>query len=151
MTAPIRPLTALEVHSPAFWTLLFEAAGLPDDALSVIRDRELPTLHVVGAVTDRVLGFAAFEVQHARIELHYIAVADDARGSGLGRRLVTSARALAPALPLYASTDDDAVGFYRSLGFAVTDAPRDARWPERPRYHCTIVALDERRRRAAAV
>lgn len=33
------------------------------------------------------------------------------------------------AAPIFAQTDDDAISFYRSLGFVDSPTPRDARWP----------------------
>ncbi|GAA3029492.1 GNAT family N-acetyltransferase [Microbacterium dextranolyticum] len=138
----IRPLTAAEIGSAPFLALLWEAAGVETEALRRIRDDELPSLRVIGAVPSEVSGFAAFDERDGYLELHYIAVADTARADGLGSRLVDAARHSAPHLELHAGTDDDAVGFYRRLGFAIAPAPRDPRWPERPRYTCTIAPLD---------
>ncbi len=145
MTTTVRPLTPDEIGSEAFLPLLWEAAGVDADALLWIRDAELPRLTVVGVVAGGILGFAAFgpDPARGRTELHYIAVAHEARGTGLGSRLVDAARRADPTLPLFASTDDDAVEFYRRLGFAVSDAPRDPRWPTRQRYDCTIPPLGD--------
>ncbi|SJN21123.1 hypothetical protein FM119_02595 [Mycetocola reblochoni REB411] len=75
--------------------------------------------------------------------LEYIAVDGSRAGSGLGALLVAAVRALAPDLPLVAETDDDAVGFYRRLGFAVVALDEtDPRWPDRRRYRCTLRALN---------
>jgi len=142
MTAPIRPLTRAEIASPAFGPLLWEAAGVDADALMHIRDAELPRLQVVGAVEGDVVGFAAFDRRSDHLELEYLAVSEGARGAGLGTALIDAVRAAAPGLPLHAETDDDAVEFYRSLGFAVRDAPGDARWPGRRRYDCRIGPLE---------
>ncbi len=37
-----------------------------------------------------------------------------------------------------ACESDNAIGFYRSLGFKDTPAPPDERWPERSRYDCVL-------------
>ena len=37
---------------------------------------------------------------------------------------------------IHQKADGDAVGFYRALGFRVTDAPQDPRWPGVRRYRC---------------
>ncbi len=137
MTASIRPLTRPEIESDSFFALLQDAAGVELEALLRIRDVELERMQVIGVVDDVVTGFAAFDVEPDRIVLHYIVVAQ--RGTGLGTRLVEALRSVRTDLPLYAETDDDAIGFYRALGFAVTEAPRDPRWPTRQRYACTIV------------
>lgn len=144
MTTPIRPLTRAEIESAAFGPLLWEAAGVDADALMHIRDAELPHLDVIGTVeadaasAGDVVGFTAFDRRPDHLELHYLAVSEAARGVGLGARLIDAVRASAPGLALRAETDDDAVEFYRSLGFTVRDAPRDARWPGRRRYACEI-------------
>ncbi|WP_431802943.1 GNAT family N-acetyltransferase [Microbacterium sp. bgisy203] len=157
----IRPLAREEIESSGFWPLLWEAAGVDADALMWIRDVELPKLTVIGAVdgsptgdpaagpdhadTDprAALGFAAYEVHPSHIELRYIAVDDAARGRRIGTQLVDATRHADTTLPLLAETDDDAVGFYRALGFDVVPAPRDQRWPERQRYACTLPALGD--------
>ncbi|ODT23517.1 GNAT family N-acetyltransferase [Microbacterium sp. SCN 69-37] len=146
MTATVRRLTAEEIDTDGFLALFGEAAGLDTDALIRIRDVELPTMTVVGTVDGSVLGFAAFGADthgEDRTDLHYIAVAHEARGTGLGSRLVDAARRVDPTRPLYASTDDDAVDFYRRLGFVVSDAPGDPRWPTRQRYDCLLEPLGD--------
>lgn len=140
MDTPIRPLTRAEIVSPAFGPLLWEAASVDADALMHIRDVELPHLEVIGSADDAgdVVGFAAFARHRDHLELHYLAVSETARGAGLGSRLIDAVRAADPSLPLRAETDDDAVDFYRTLGFTATGAPRDARWPARRRYRCEM-------------
>ncbi|KXC07437.1 hypothetical protein MhomT_00085 [Microbacterium hominis] len=93
MTTTVRPLTPDEIGSEAFLPLLWEAAGVDADALLWIRDAELPRLTVVGVVAGGIRGFAAFgpDPARGRTELHYIAVAHEARGTGLGSRLVDAA------------------------------------------------------------
>ncbi|ALJ21475.1 GNAT family N-acetyltransferase [Microbacterium sp. No. 7] len=133
----LRPLTREEIESPAFWMLLHEAAGVDAGALRRIRDTELPELDVIGVVADEVVAFAASAATPQRIVLEYIAVDARHRGEGLGTRLVDAVRGARPGIPLVAETDDDAVDFYRALGFTVDAAPRDPRWPDRQRYRCT--------------
>lgn len=142
----VRPLTRAEIESGAFWTLLGEAAGADAVGLLRIRDEELPGLETIGVVDGEVIAFAAYAeparnggpVPAGSLVLEYIAVAADRRGEGLGTRLVDAVRRARPGIPLVAETDDDAVDFYRALGFAVAPAPRDARWPDRERYRCTL-------------
>ena len=58
----VHPLTRTEIESPAFWTLLHEAAGVADDALRHIRDTELPALEVIGVTDCDVVAFAGLEL-----------------------------------------------------------------------------------------
>ena len=70
----VHPLTRTEIESPAFWTLLHEAAGVDDDDLRHIRDTELPALEVIGVTDGDVVAFAAFAVTADELTLEYIAV-----------------------------------------------------------------------------
>jgi len=136
----VRPLTRAEIESPAFWTLLDEAAGVDDDDLRHIRDTELPALEVIGVTDGDVIAFAAFAITTDQLRLEYIAVDAGSRGRGIGACLVDTIRTAHLGLPLLAETDNDAVDFYRALGFTVEPRPPDRRWPGRPRYRCTLVA-----------
>lgn len=144
MTYTIRSLVQADIEADSFWPLLWDAAGVDADALIWVREVELPSLEVIGAVSGaEVCGFAAYAIEPARIHLKYLAVADAHRGRGLGTRLVAAVRQARLTRPFAAETDDDAVGFYRALGFTVTAAPRDPRWPGRQRYACTAPALGD--------
>jgi len=68
------------------------------------------------------------------IGIRSIAVAPTWRNRGIGRALIDALAKQAEAEHVVADTDDDAVGFYRSCGFSVEDAP-----PKfgRTRYWCT--------------
>ncbi|MFT3945316.1 MAG: GNAT family N-acetyltransferase [Ancrocorticia sp.] len=89
-----------------------------------------------------VIGFAAYRLTESRVTIEYIATSETTRGRGLGTQLVRELQHLHPGTAIFAQTDDDAIGFYRSLGFAHSGAPRDARWPERPRYDCLLTSED---------
>jgi len=143
MTTSIRLLTRDEIASDSFWQLLWDAAGVDSDAMTWIRDVELPELTVIGSVDAEPICFAAYDIQPSRIELHYIAVAEDRRGAGTGSRLIEAVRRARSDLPLHAQTDQDAVDFYRRLGFTVTPTVSDPRWPTRPRFDCVIAALGD--------
>lgn len=148
MTIAIRRLSRTEIESDAFWSLLWDAAGVDSDALMWIRDVELPALKVIGAVddpdgSDRVVGFTAYEVRAGRSEIHYLGVDESARGAGIGTRLVEAVRRAAYDLPLHAQTGEAAIGFYRRLGFTISPAAQDPRWPTRQRYDCTIAPLGD--------
>jgi len=120
-----------------FRELLRLAGDFNDDALDRVIATELPGMSVLGHRTDGTLtGAAAFEPDSGSLE--YIAVASAAQGRGTGTALVRAVREQLPGRDVSARTDDDAVDFYRRLGFTVTAAPEDPRWPGRRRYHCVL-------------
>lgn len=100
---------------------------------------ELRHLSVLGITDeDRVVGFVAFDVDRDPAVIEYIAVAPDHQGHGHGKTLVHATRSAARDGAVYAETDDDAVDFYRRLGFAVVPRDPDPRWPDRQRYACLL-------------
>lgn len=61
---------------------------------------------------------------------------------GLGSQLLN---VVATSFPeVYLETDDDAVDFYRKLGFVISPKERDPRWPDRERYACVWKRAEER-------
>ena len=134
----IRALDASEISSAAFRHLVWLAAELEEVDVTRLIDTELPHLTVQGMVSDgEVRGFIALAETPHRITVEYIAVATDAQGQGLGRRFIEEARRIADGRAVFAETDDDAVDFYRRLGFTIAESAPDPRWPERRRYACT--------------
>jgi len=95
-----------------------------------------------------VVGVCGFKVYHTdHVEILNISVSENARGRGIGRAMV-SALQNEFLLPITVETDDDAVNFYRKIGFNVENAPAKGGIP---RYACvlatpklpkTIVGLD---------
>lgn len=133
----IRLLDHSETRGPDFRKLLHLACEVDDHELDTILAEEIPLLTVLGDVTgSRIIGFAAFDSASGTLE--YIAVDAHRHGTGLGTRLIREVRGLVPAGTLRAETDDDAVDFYRRLGFTVTAGESDPRWPERRRYSCLL-------------
>lgn len=140
----ILPLTPEQLRTPSFLFLLREAAGLEDPELMRIINEELPGMTVAGiGDSGIVLGFAAFHSGAGGVVLEYIAVDPAHRGVGLGSRLIQHIRAACIGEELLAETDDDAIDFYRGLGFTIESAPSDARWPDRLRYRCVLPPLSE--------
>lgn len=137
----IRTLTALERSTAAFRRLLRLAVEVDTEALDRILRAELPGLAVIGEVQrGTVLGFAAFDANVDPVVIEYIAVAESVQGTGRGAALVHAVRAAVGGAAIHAETDDDAVGFYRGLGFAITTRDPDPRWPDRQRYDCRLAA-----------
>lgn len=66
------------------------------------------------------------------VEISHLAVEASHRGEGRGRRLVESVQRAVASRVCWLTTDDDAVGFYRRLGFAVHSLGE--RYPGRERF-----------------
>ena len=134
----IRELGRADFESPELWRLLWLACETSDAELSHIRDDVLPQLTVVGIGDDGLAGFIAFHPVEGGVEIDYIATEVASQGRGIGRALVGEVVRRYPAEPIIAETDDDAIYFYRKLGFVDSPAARDSRWPERARYRCLL-------------
>jgi len=84
-----------------------------------------------------VLGICGFEVHADKVEIHLIAVAEGRQRVGIGSAMVWALQKQYP-LPLEAETVEEAVGFYRKLGFVVTPFP-DAEWGVK--YTCILSGM----------
>ncbi|WP_053352217.1 GNAT family N-acetyltransferase [Leucobacter musarum] len=135
----IRHLERHDLATPAFRALLWLACEADADELDRIIRAELPELQVLGWYAGGELtGFAAYHDAPERATLEYIAVAESAQGRGVGRSLIAHVAESVSSASIVAETDDDAVAFYRRLGFDVQPLLEiDPRWPQRRRYRCT--------------
>ena len=80
-------------------------------------------LFFYGWVEDgRVVGICGYEVFAKMVEIHLISVIKDKQKQGIGSAMVAALQTMY-ILPLHAETVDEAVGFYRKLGFDVTSFP----------------------------
>lgn len=137
----IRELSRADLGSPEFLHLLWLATEADDRSLRRIRDDHLPGLAVAGVVADGVVvGFVAYDHDASRVVVEDIATVEARRGARIGSTLVHEVQRRHPGLSISAQTDDDAIGFYRKLGFIDSAAPRDLRWPLRQRYDCLLAA-----------
>ena len=133
----IRPLDASD---RAAAVALWHAAGLtrPWNPPEADFDRAVdgPTSAVLGGREgDRLLATAMVGHDGHRGWLYYVAVDPDRRRSGLGRAVVTAAEAWltaagAPKVQLMVREgNDDAVAFWRVLGYDVEATSVLSRWP----------------------
>jgi len=135
----IRTLTNGEMAHAAFRHLLWLAVEVDDSRLDKIAREILPKLTVQGVLEhERIVAFVAFDADADPVVIEYIAVDERAQGRGLGTALVEAIRDRAGGRAVYAQTDDDAVDFYRRIGFAINHREPDRRWPERQRYDCLL-------------
>lgn len=83
--------------------------------------RAAETLHFHGWVGEsgEIDGICGFEVHADKVEIHLISVAETRQRSGVGSAMVAALQRMY-GLPLEAETVDEAVGFYKKLGFGTT-------------------------------
>jgi len=100
--------------------------------------RSQHNLSIYGWVENgEVLGMCGFKIYHtSHVEVLAIAVAENIRKRGTGRAMINALQNEF-LLPITAETDDDAVGFYRKVGFATVGAPEKKGVP---RWACTLAA-----------
>lgn len=82
-------------------------------------------------------------VENALFAILSIAVDPAQRGGGIGSKLIDAAFARLSCDELFAETDDDAVGFYRSYGFDIESLGE--KYPGTVRYRCTLKRSPEGR------
>lgn len=127
------PLESL--RNEAFVALLAEASGHGQDDARRLVDDELAATEVVGTLDENgIAAFAAYEVLPDAVRIADVAVRPDCRHQGLGAQLLLSI-SREHLVPLLAETDEDAVGFYRRVGFTVSEAAEKG---GRQRYCCVL-------------
>jgi GNAT superfamily N-acetyltransferase/predicted nucleotidyltransferase len=133
---------AASIDDPGIGELLAFAVGDGDDDerlnQAIQRYRDDPTLCLLATITEQhpvaILGYALTDTE--AIVLH-IATAPHVRRTGIGTNLLNVLRGLvAPGSSVVAETDADAVGFYRSNGFAV--ASLGEKYPGVERFRVTL-------------
>lgn len=121
------------------WPILIAAVGKPEaDRHDQLREQYLAHSHQLWELRDttRAVGVIGVRVGDPA-EITHIAVDPEYRGRGYGARLVARLCKKHPGITTWwAETDDDAVGFYRRLGFAVERLP--PKYPDVTRYRCTL-------------
>lgn len=85
-----------------------------------------------------IVGYGMDEAK--RMTLHHLAVAPEARGAGFGRGMILELLHEREPESIVAETDDEAVHFYRSIGFRVESVGE--RYPGAERFQCTYEATD---------
>ena len=138
-----RDLGPGELDDPGLRGLLRLATDYDETALTRLVVEELPALVVLAAFDDDgPAAMAAYRVPAPgpapAVVVEYLATAPAYQRRGLAGALIAEIRRRHPAAVVRASTDDDAVGFYRGLGFLDSPAPVDPRWPGRRRYDCAL-------------
>ena len=132
-TEPEQVLAAYEVYKPCMYLPTEEkfrakvGAYLRDDAVRVFGC----------TAAEKVVGMVAVRVAEGKsMEVLGIAAAETARGQGIGTFMLRQAAEYCGAESVFAETDDDAVGFYRKCGFAITKLEKDYDGTPVTRYLC---------------
>ncbi|MDR1733550.1 MAG: GNAT family N-acetyltransferase [Oscillospiraceae bacterium] len=95
-------------------------AGVAAEAEKYMKSNKL---YLCGWVEDdQILGICGYEVHPAKAEVHLIAVAEQRQHEGIGTAMLYALQAMYH-LPLELETVEEAVGFYRKLGFTATPFP----------------------------
>lgn len=93
-------------------------------------------LRIFSAQCNGILGLIAVRQWDSTGEICGIAVAGHLRGHGIGSLLIRTAMNRMELTAVTAETDDDAVGFYRKVGFTVTAFEKDFGDSVCRRYRC---------------
>lgn len=118
--------------TPEIESLLNEAVGFG----GLSRYEVEPRPQLCGwLIEGRLVSAAGFLSDPSGVLLIHLATAAEDRGSGYGGQLVREIAARFAPRPVVAETDDDAVGFYRRLGFVVEETRSE--WGT-ARYRCAL-------------
>jgi len=92
--------------------------GSPEGVAKTVQDYVLnPKLYFYGWIeNDSILGICGYEIHGDKVEIHLIAVDENARVRGVGSSMITALQE-EYSKDIEAETDDDAVEFYRKCGF----------------------------------
>jgi GNAT superfamily N-acetyltransferase len=139
----LRRVLSIETFE-ALWPLLAEAVGPQAvDRKAPLQERYMhQSDHRLYAIEELGISVGVIGVYIADRDrrsgvIGHIAVRRESRGKGYGRWIVQRLADLEPGVDTWmAETDDDAIGFYRTLGFHTEDLGE--RYPGVRRYRCTL-------------
>ena len=137
---PSVQVVTASVDDPGIAELLALAVGDGDERLSqaVQRYRDEPTTTLlVATVGQHPVAVLGYTVTDAEATVLHVATAPRLRGAGIGTSLQKALRrVVSTGLPIVAETDAEAVGFYRSNGFAIASLGK--KYPGVERFHVTL-------------
>ena len=108
----------------------------PEGIAKIVKKYESsPNLHFYAWIqNDKILGICGYEVHTDKVEIHLLAVDENARSRGVGSAIVTALQEKY-SKDVEAETDDDAVIFYRKRGFETTEFIHEKRGK---RHNCLL-------------
>lgn len=115
-------LTFKLVHSndPTLTEVIAPSIGNPtsEKIASILESYNYKNHCLIGAIiNDRLVGIIGIKLNKNTATIKHISVLEEFRKQGIARKLVQYVIDYFSLKELYAETDKDAVGFYRSLGF----------------------------------
>jgi ribosomal protein S18 acetylase RimI-like enzyme len=132
------------VDEPGLAELLAFAVGDDADRVKhvVSRYRDESSARLLVAMSgQRPVAVLGYMVTEDRVIVLHIATATCVRRAGIATALLTELRRRIPrGLPITAETDADAVGFYRSNGFAITSLGE--KYPGVERFHVALGSVE---------
>ena len=128
---------------PGFWDLLaFSVGRATAETMERVRAFYTHPDHKLAAAFagERLAGVIGHTRRDdTRLEITHLAVQEDLRRQGVARALVAAISRHDAGFDLVAETDEDAVGFYRAIGFSTEPLPRDKNRTQR--WRCRRPAL----------
>ncbi len=124
---------------------LIELSVFPDPE-HVIRTieqyRAVDDLRIMGYESEgQIVGIVGFHIDsNDRMTLRHIAVQPEARGAGFGRGMILELLHQFNPVSIEAETDEEAVEFYRSIGFRIESTGEKT--PGTERFTCTYDAVE---------
>lgn len=96
-----------------------------------------PSLELCGYVQEEELvGLIGFTVEQGELLIRHLAVKPECRGLGFGRGLILEAIDRVRPVRVIAETDEDAVDFYRWIGFEIEGLGE--KYPGVERFRCSF-------------
>ncbi|WP_307719492.1 GNAT family N-acetyltransferase [Paenibacillus chibensis] len=124
---------------------LISYAVFPDDQAveKAIREYEShESWQLVGYEDDKlIVGLAGYEKKDNEVILHHIAIIPENRGLGYGRGMILEIMTKERPQRVIAETDEEAVDFYRNLGFIVQSLGE--KYPGVERFRCVYEVEEE--------
>lgn len=106
--------------NPALPTLIALSIGnpTPEKIEQVLSLYEAPHHYLVGGFeVDKLIGVIGLEIQGTKGAIKHIAVLPGCRSQGVGKALIRYVIDHFSLVALHTETDDDAIEFYRKVGF----------------------------------
>lgn len=133
------------LHEKSILSVLSHSVYMPtDDKMNRLADdyQADADIHIFACTQEEaVLGVIGVQTLAGdSVQIRGMAVDPTVRGRGIGSKLIAFVGSRFPGCQIIAETDDDAVGFYRSCGFAIESLGE--KYPGVIRYLCTLAARD---------